>query len=66
MEKAIIASLHGGKGIKYIEISLLSVSEKVYGRVLMEKLMEVTEVKVSERQEGFKTGKRSCEPDICY
>ena len=38
-------------------ISLLSVPGKVYGRVLTERLMEVTEGKVSEEQGGFRKGK---------
>ncbi len=38
-------------------ISLLSVSGKVYGRVLTEKLTEVTEGKVSKEQGGFRKGK---------
>ena len=36
-----------------IEIILFSVPGKVYGRVLMEKLMEVTEGNVGKEQEGF-------------
>ena len=41
----------------YRWISLLGVSRKVYGRVLTERLMHVTEGKVSEEQGGFRTGK---------
>ena len=37
-----------------VEINLLIVPEKVYGRVLTEKLMEVTEGKVSEEQGGLR------------
>ena len=44
--------------VKIIVISLLSVSGKVYGRVLTERLMEVTEVKVKEEQEEFRKGKK--------
>ncbi len=37
----------------------MSVAGKVYGRILTETLMEVTEGKVSEEQGGFKKG-RGC------
>ncbi len=36
---------------------MLSVPGKVYGRILIERLMEVTEGKVSEEQGGFRKGK---------
>ena len=56
--------LHKGKGSKeeynnYREINLLSVPGKVYGRVLTERLMGVTEGKVSEGQETF-SKEKSC------
>ncbi len=58
-KKAIIVPLYKGKGSRsecrsYREISLLSVPRKVYGRILTERLMEVTEWKVSEEQGGFR------------
>ncbi len=43
----------------YGGISLLSVPGKVYGRILTERLMEITERKVSEEQGGFRKG-RGC------
>ena len=61
-KKAIIVPLHKGKGCKdecnnCRGISLLSVTEKVFGRVLTEILMEVTEGKVSEEQGRCRKGK---------
>ncbi len=55
-KKAIIVPLYKGKGSRnecgsYRGISLLCVPGKVYGRILTERLMEVTERKVSEEQE---------------
>ncbi len=57
-----------GKGSRsecssYRGISLLSVPGKVYGRFLTERLMEVTEGKVSEEQGGFRKG-RGCVDQI--
>ncbi len=54
--------LYKGKGSRsecssYRGISLLSVPGKVYGRILTERLMEVTEGKVSKEQRGFRKGK---------
>ncbi len=43
----------------YRGISLLSVPGKVYGRILTERLMEVTEGMVSGDQGGFRKG-RGC------
>ncbi len=59
-KKAIIVPLNKGKGSRsecssYRGISLLS----VYGRILTERLVEVTEGKVSEEQGGFRKG-RGC------
>ncbi len=56
--------MYKGKGSRsecgsYRGISLLSVAGKVYGRILTERLMEVTEGKVSEEQGGFRKG-RGC------
>ncbi len=53
-----------GKGSRsecssYRGISLLRVPGKVYGRILIERLMEVTEGKVNEEQGGFRKG-RGC------
>ncbi len=58
--KAIIVPLHKGSRSEcssYRGISLLSVPGKVYGRILTERLMEVTEGKVCEDQGGFRKGK---------
>ena len=60
--KAVIVPLYKGKGSKsecnsYRGISMLSVPGKVYGRILTERLMKVTEGKVSEEQGGFRKGK---------
>ncbi len=43
----------------YRGINLLSVPGKVYGRILTERLMEITEGKVTEEQRGFGKG-RGC------
>ena len=69
-KKAFIVPLHKSKGSKdecnnYRGINLYNVPGKVYGRVLMERLMEVTEGKVSKEQEGFRKRKGMCKPDIC-
>ncbi len=63
-KKAIVVPLCKGKDSRsecssYRGISLLSVPVKVYGRILTERLMEVTEGKVSEKQGGFRKG-RGC------
>ncbi len=67
-KKAIIVPLYKGRGSRsecssYRGISLLSVPENVYGRILTERLMEVTEGKVSEEQGGFRKG-RGCVDQI--
>ncbi len=67
-KKAIIVPLHKGKGSRsefssYRGISLLSVPRKVYGRILTERLTEVTEGKVSEEQGGFRK-RRGCVDQI--
>ena len=36
----------------------MSMPDKIYGRILTERLMKVTEKKVSDKQEGFRRGKR--------
>ncbi len=63
-KKAVTVPLYKGKGSRsecgsYRGISLLSVPEKVYERILTERLMEVTEGKVSKEQGGFRKG-RGC------
>ncbi len=64
VENAVIVPLHKGKGNKdecknYRGISLLSVPGKICGRILTDRLMQVTEKKVSDEQGGFRKGK-SC------
>ena len=59
MKESNNCTLLKGKGSKdeyndYREITCLSLLGKVYGRFLMERLMEVTEGKVSEEQGGFR------------
>ena len=56
-KKAIVVPMHKGKGSKdecnnYKGISLLRVPGKVYGTVLTEGLMEVTDGEVSEKLRG--------------
>ncbi len=63
-KKAIIVPLYKGKGSRsecssYRGISLLSIPGKVYGRLLTERLKEVTDGKVSEDQGRFRKG-RGC------
>ncbi len=58
-KKAIIVPLYKGKGSRsecssYRGISLLSVPGKVNGRILTERLMEVTERKVNEEQQNYR------------
>ncbi len=48
----------------YRGTSILNVPGKVYGRILTERLMEITEGKVSEEQGGFGKG-RGCVDQIC-
>ncbi len=67
-KNAVIVPLYKGKGNKdectnYRGISLLSVPGKLYGRILTERLMQVTEIKVSDEQGGFRKGK-SCVDQI--
>ncbi len=63
-----IVPLYKGKGRRsecssYRGISLLSIPGRVYGRILTERLLEVTEQKVSEDQGGFRKG-RGCVDQI--
>ncbi len=67
-KKAIIVLLYKGKGSRsecnsYRGISLLNVPGKVNGRILTERLIEVTEGKVSEEQGCFRKG-RGCVDQI--
>ncbi len=67
-KKAITVPLYKGKGSRsecssYRGISLLSVPGKVSGRILTERLMEVTEGKKSEEQGSFRKG-RGCVDQI--
>ncbi len=67
-KKAVTVPLHIGKVNKdecnnYRGINLSSVPGKIYGRILIEKLMQVTEKKVSDEQGGFRNGK-SCVDQI--
>ncbi len=67
-KKAITVPLYKSKGSRgecssYRGISLLSVPGKVYGRILTERLKEVTEGIVSEEQGGFRKG-RGCVDQI--
>ncbi len=62
--KAVNVPLHKGKGYKnecnnYRGIRLLSVPSKcIYGRRLTERLVQVTEEKVSDEEGGFRRGKK--------
>ncbi len=63
-KKAIIVPLYKGKGSRsecssYRGDKLIERSKKVYGRILTERLMEVTEGMVSEDQGGFRKGRGS-------
>ncbi len=62
--KAIIVPLYKGKGKRedcnnYRGISLLSVPEKIYGRILNERMMKITDKSVGDEQGGFRKG-REC------
>ena len=59
--RAIIVPICKGKGDKsecknYRGISLLSISGKVYGRILIEKVPSLTEGLIGEEQCGFRSG----------
>ncbi len=61
---AIIVLLYKGKGNReesnnYRGISLLSVPGKIYGRILNERMMKITDMSVGGEQEGFQKG-RGC------
>ena len=62
--EACIVPLYKGKGDKYEcgnyrGISLLSVIGKLYGRILIERISDVTECAIGEEQCGFRKG-RGC------
>ncbi len=62
--KAIIVPLYNGKGNieecnNYRGISLLSVPGKIYGRILNERMMKITDKGVGDEQGGFQKG-RGC------
>ena len=66
--KAIMVPIYKGKGSKdecgsYRGISLLSIPGKVYGKVIIERVMEITESRISEEQGGFRKG-RGCVDQI--
>ncbi len=67
-KRAIIVPLYKGKGSRsecssYRGISLQSVPGKMHGRILTERLIEVTEGKLSEKLGGFRKG-RGCVDQI--
>ncbi len=60
--KAAIVPVYEGKGDKiecnnYRGISLLSIPDKVYGKILIRRVQVITNDKVSEEQGRFRTGK---------
>ncbi len=62
--KAIIVMLYKGKGNRdecynYRGISLLCVPGKIYGRILNERIMKITDKSVGDEQGGFQKG-REC------
>merc|ERR1712002_206763 len=63
-QRAVVVPLYKGKGDRgdcknYRGISLLSIPGKVYGRVLIDRVREITEGMIGEEQCGFRTG-RGC------
>ena len=66
--KAILVPIYKGKGSRdecgnYRGISLLSIPGKVYGRIVIERVMEITDGRISEEQGGFRSG-RGCVDQI--
>ena len=66
--KAIMVPVYKGKGSKeeccnYRGISLVSIAGKVYGKIIIERVMEITESRISEEQGGFRRG-RGCVDQI--
>ena len=60
--RAIIVPIYKGKGSRemcgnYRGISLLSIPGKVYGRIVIERVREITEGRISLEQGGFRKGK---------
>ena len=63
-QRAIVVPLYKGKGDRldcknYRGISLLSIPGKVYGRILIERVRDMTEGMIGEEQCGFRMG-RGC------
>ncbi len=66
--KTIIVPVYKGKGRRgecgsYRGISLLSIPRKVHGKVIIERVQQLTEDKISEEQGGFRNG-RGCVDQI--
>ena len=66
--RAIMVPVYKGKGCKdecssYRGISLLSIPGKVYGRIIIERVMNITESRISNEQGGFRKG-RGCVDQI--
>jgi len=66
--KAIIVPVYKGKGSRnecgnYRGISLLSIAGKVYGKIVTERVQQITECRISEEQGGFRKG-RGCVDQI--
>ncbi len=66
--KTIIVPLYKGKGKReecnnYSDISVLSVPGKIYGRILNERMMKITDKSVGAEQGGFRKG-RECVDQI--
>jgi len=60
--RAILVPVYKGKGSRdmcgnYRGISLLSIPGKVYSRIVIERVMEITEGRISDEQGGFRKGK---------
>ena len=58
-QRAVIVPLYKGKGMReewknYRGISLLSIIEKLYGRVVINKVRELTNGAMNEEQSGFR------------
>ncbi len=66
--KAIIVPVNKGKDRRgkcgsYRSISLLSIPRKLYGKVIIERVQQLTEEKISEEQGGFRR-RRGCVDQI--
>ncbi len=67
--KAAVLPLHKGTGnkdecCKYRAISLLSEPSKIYGKIMTDRLMQVSKKKVSDKQLGFRR-RKNCVDQIC-